>query len=293
MTVTNPHAQALKDAMNQLKQYSSSLDGWHMSQEKEGVKLFSKTVDSSSFPLVRGEAMLNGHQFTAQQVATVATLPGCRKMWDEKYDTSEIKKMYGRYESLFWVKMKAPWPVSPRDLCATSYREISEDECYIVMVSVEDDAVPPISGCVRANLILSGWKIAKTEAGIAITYITQVDLAGSIPSAFLKSIQQQVPLCAGAVANYIQEYGYAPTTYECTAEFKLETFEHAKKAYVAQLDGTGNASWLVSKKMYPSGFKVSLSGTGATEQIVDHKNGDKLLTVSDINGPLTVTINKA
>ncbi|KAI8355088.1 hypothetical protein EDC96DRAFT_516251 [Choanephora cucurbitarum] len=292
MTVTNPHAESSKQAMHLLKQYASSVEGWTMTQEKEGVKLYSKQVDSSSIPLVRGDTLLAGHQFTAQQVATVATLPGCRKMWDEKYDSSEIKMMYSRYESLFWVKMKAPWPVSPRDICATSYREVSEDECYIAMVSVEDSAVPPVSGCVRANLMLSGWKIAKVEAGIAVTYITQVDLAGSIPSSFLKSIQQQVPMCAGSVVKYIQDHGYAPTTFECTAEFKLETFEHSKKEYVAQLDGTGNATWLVSKKMYPSGFKVSLNGKG-TEQTTDHRNGDKLLTVTDINGPLTVKINKA
>ncbi|KAI8064263.1 uncharacterized protein B0P05DRAFT_554754 [Gilbertella persicaria] len=292
MTVTSPHSETARKAMALLKEYADNLDGWHLSQEKDCVKLYNKTVDTSPVAIVRGETVLEGHTYTPQQVATVATLPGCRKIWDEKYDTSEIKAMYGRYEALFWVKLKAPWPVSPRDMAATSYREISEDECYIVMTSVQDVLIPPVSGCVRANLMISGWKIVKTEVGVAITYITQVDLAGSIPSSFLKSIQQQVPLCAGSVVKYIQEHGYAPTSVECSAEFKSESFEHAKKEYAASLDGVGNCSWLISRKMYPSGFKVSLTGT-ASEQTEDASSGDKLLVISGIQGPVTVKINKA
>lgn len=30
---------------------------------------------------------------------------------DEKYEESQVKEYYTRYESLFWVKLKAPWPI--------------------------------------------------------------------------------------------------------------------------------------------------------------------------------------
>lgn len=196
--------------------------------------------------------------------------------------------MYSRLESLFWVKVKTPWPISPRDMCATSFRQITQDECYVVMNSVEDESIPAVSGNVRANLIISGWKLIKTDTGIDVTYITQVDLAGSIPAAFLKSVQQQVPLCAGLVVKYAHDYGFPPTSDTCTAEFVKEDFDHAKRTYVCQLNGSGEVLWLVSKKMYPAGVKVDIKGNASTE-ILDDGN----VRVHNIDGPVTVTISKA
>jgi hypothetical protein len=80
MTVTNPHAEPTRKALNYFKELASNLDGWNFTQEKDGVKLYNKTVDSSPIAIVRGETVLAGHEYTPQQVASVATLPGCRKI---------------------------------------------------------------------------------------------------------------------------------------------------------------------------------------------------------------------
>lgn len=80
MTVEYIHAESNRKALSYLKDLASTLDGWDFSQEKDGVKLYRKTVDSSPVAIVRGETDLIGHEFTPQQVASVATLPGCRKI---------------------------------------------------------------------------------------------------------------------------------------------------------------------------------------------------------------------
>lgn len=80
MTVEYIHAESNRKALSYLKDLASTLDGWDFSQEKDGVKLYRKTVDSSPIAIVRGETDLIGHEFTPQQVASVATLPGCRKI---------------------------------------------------------------------------------------------------------------------------------------------------------------------------------------------------------------------
>jgi carbon monoxide dehydrogenase subunit G len=196
-----------------------------------------------------------------------------------------LKKKY-----LFYIYISS-W----RDLCATSLREISDDLCYVVMTSVIDEQVPEKSDHVRANLILSGWKFEKVEEGVRVTYVNQIDLAGYIPQFFLTSIQQQVPACAGKVVDYIQEFGFAPTTESCTAEFKVEEFDHKKKEYTAQLAGKGECSWLVSKKMYPSSFDIKIIGSGgnAPVEMDVQENGNTLVSVKEISGPTTVKITKA
>ncbi|KAI9472316.1 MAG: hypothetical protein EXX96DRAFT_583616 [Benjaminiella poitrasii] len=295
MTVTSPHAETARNALARLKKLAEeSLDEWNFTQEKDNVKLYNKVENDSPFVIVRGETFLEGHEFTPQQVASVATLPGCRVIWDEKFDTSDIKEMYNKYESLFWSKVKTPWPISPRDMSATSLRVMSADECYVVMTSVEDEAIPEVSGCVRANLILSGWKIVKKETGVALTYITQIDLAGSIPTAFLKSIQQQVPLCAGSVVRYITQYGFPPITSECTAEFKRESFDHGDREYSANLDGAGECHWVVSEKMF-SDLEVSVIGSSetATHEVLEGGQGTKIVLVKGIQGSTTVKITNA
>lgn len=81
MTVTNPHAEAVRNAMTELKAHASNLEGWNLVQEKAGVKLYNKAaVEGNPFPIVRGEILLQGHEFTAHQIASVATNPGARKI---------------------------------------------------------------------------------------------------------------------------------------------------------------------------------------------------------------------
>ncbi|KAI8365283.1 uncharacterized protein BYT42DRAFT_649208 [Radiomyces spectabilis] len=283
----NRHAEHTRKSLQYLKDLSASLEGWEFSSEKNGVKLYTKQVEGLAMPMVRGDTVLQTTEFTPRDVASVATLPGARKIWDEKYDTSEVKEQYTPSETFFWVKLKAPWPVSPRDFAGTAIRDLSDDVCFVVMSSVVDPMIPEVSGCVRGHIVVSGWKFYKTEGGIGLTYITQVDLAGSIPTSFLKNIQLQVPLCAGKVAEYIKEYGFPPHTISCTATMKKETFDHGKREHIIELDGTGGGEWVISRKMYPNGVKVHIDGQGES-QVIDNK-----LVVKGIQGPATIKINKA
>ncbi|KAI8877307.1 Bet v1-like protein [Backusella circina FSU 941] len=293
MTTDNEHSEAIKKALDLLKELTASLDGWKFSSETDNVKLYNKDVEGESLPIMRGDTILAGHKYTPQQLSTVATLPGCRTIWDQRFGESQIISRYSQYYALFWASMKAPWPVYWRDLCATSLREISDDLCYVVMTSVIDEKIPEKSGYVRANLAVSGWKFEKVEEGVAITYVNQIDLAGYIPPAFLRGLQQQIPLCAGKVVDYIQDYGYPPTAYQCDIEFNDEEFDHGKKMYTAKLDGVGQCSWYVSGTMYPNGFNVQVDGSNASVVKTPQENGDTDLTVKGIQGASTLKITKA
>ncbi|KAI7895331.1 uncharacterized protein EV154DRAFT_457862 [Mucor mucedo] len=287
MTIDNPHAETIRKALDLLKEYTSNLDGWNLTQEKNGVKLYTKS-DGSAFPIVRGETVLTGTSFTAGQVAAVATSPGCRKVWDEKFDVAELKQVYSPNEILFWSKVKTPWPISPRDMVGVSLRENpSDDIAYSVMSSVKDASLPDVSGCVRSHLFISGWKLQKTDAGVAISYITQIDLAGSIPAAFLKSTQQQIPLCAGSVAKFIKENGFPPIQQNCTAQLVNETFDYGKREHVTHFDGQGSTQFFISSQMYPKGVKVTLTGNGSYAFEEDY------VRVTGIDGPTTISIKRA
>jgi hypothetical protein len=111
MATGSVHDEATNKALNLLKDLTANSDGWEFSSEVENVKLYNRQIEGEPLPIMRGDTLLPGHEFTPQQVASVATLPGCRVIWDDKYGTSEIKTMYSRWSALFWASIKSPYPI--------------------------------------------------------------------------------------------------------------------------------------------------------------------------------------
>lgn len=68
-------------------------------------------------------------------------------------------------------------------MAGIALRHNSKAELFIVMTSVQDDAIPTDMNSVYAHLILSGWRIAKQETGIRIIYVTQIGFNGHLPAA--------------------------------------------------------------------------------------------------------------
>jgi hypothetical protein len=82
----NRHAEASRKALAYLKELTGSLDGWNFKSENNGVKLYSKTIPGQALPIVRGDAILPGNQYTPAQVASAATSPGSRKACKYMHD---------------------------------------------------------------------------------------------------------------------------------------------------------------------------------------------------------------
>jgi hypothetical protein len=55
--------------------------------------------------------------------------------------------------------------------------------------------------------LIGAWVLEKTMKCIRISYIVSVDIKGSLPSALIKMVQVQTPLCIKRVKDYIQENG--------------------------------------------------------------------------------------
>ncbi|KAI9261450.1 hypothetical protein BDA99DRAFT_560328 [Phascolomyces articulosus] len=300
----NRHAKKTRDQLAYFKTLSETLDGWDFASEQDGVKLYTKDIPGNPLPMVRGDTVRDDLGTDPNNLAGATLLPGCRKVWDEQFDSSDIKELFTRYESLFWCKLNAPWPVSPRDISGTSIRDASDDVVYMSMTSVEDGLNPLDPECVRADLIVSGWKFAKTNDNkIAITYITQIDLAGYIPYWMLKSIQTSIPLCAGKLADYVKNHGFPPNTRVCTGKFLGETIENTAPeadgtdntkdvAYTVEVEG-GEIEILVCNKMFPTVQVHIVQGqVGGEPNIVEQENGNKLVKIKEITGQVKIKLTR-
>lgn len=74
--------------------------------------------------------------------------------------------------------------ISPRDfLSIRGYGETGPDEYMIIMRSIEDQRKPTRKKWVRAHILITGFLIQKCpDGGTQLTYLSQTDLKGKIPT---------------------------------------------------------------------------------------------------------------
>lgn len=293
------HHSATRKTLAYVKELGATLDGWKFSSEKDKVKIYTKEA-SGAMPIIRGDTVLDAG-WTLQQVAAICLSIGARTIWDERFDSAEIKERYSLHEILFHSKLKGTWPVSGRDVAGTSIVEKHDHELIISMTSVVDPLIPETPSHVRAELLAAAWIIKSLEAGkISLTYIVHINLGGSIPATFLKLVQNQTPLCAAKVVDYAHKFGFPPYVKSVEGRILREQFDAKKKVYEIEVDALeehglfnnkGTIVFEVAKKMFPEGFDIQTSVQEAIHE-KEETDGNTLVTVKGFKEPVVITISK-
>ncbi|KAJ3058045.1 hypothetical protein HK102_010718, partial [Quaeritorhiza haematococci] len=218
---------------------------------------------------------------------------------DERFDGSEIVEWFNPNEHLFHSKQKGQFPVSGRDICglqATVY-DAPRSTTYLLATSVTDPLVPTDSKRVRADLGIAGWIIkadkSDSKTTITVTYIVKIDAKGSIPSALIRLLSTQTPLCIASVRSYLESYGVPPTVkilgntgegLKCS--LKSEAFTHktgtldfeyhieAAPGDSVQRNVTGLAGLVevnIDPKMYPFGADIRITPQPNQVDLLDVK----------------------
>lgn len=307
------HTETIQKATTWARELTSaSLDGWNPQGEKNGVKIYTQENGT----LIRGDYLFKTSSFTYEEYAAVATSTVIRTMCkfqqvlyytcisflstlkgDTSFDKGEQRRMIGVDEGVYWVKYKAPWPITPRDFCL--YGKVdhfeSEDAILATMTSIKDDqAAPPVQGCVRGTLHIVAWYIRKDPQGIAVTYVNKTDLGGSLPGSFMKLVATQIPQAVVRVSDFMNKYGFPPLHHN--ACIKKEAFDQKKLAYEATIktDKAEDVVWYVAKQMYPKGVSIKTSPAALQNkvQVQTCENGHHRVTLRQVDQPVTITMTK-
>ncbi|KAJ3184234.1 hypothetical protein HDU87_005081 [Geranomyces variabilis] len=209
---TNPHHDSAALSLRLLRGLESKESGWAFHSESSGVTISQKLVTGAPMPMVRGDAILRGpHGATAQQILSVVKSSSARKVWDGRFEDGNALVNYNLDESLVMSQQKGTFPVSGRDFVTANMTHYDEDgTIYFTATSVVDRSAPVDTKRVRAHLTVAGWIIKPVPEGVAVTYIVQVDIKGSVPSSIIKVIQTQTPLCIAEVFKFLRQKHYVP-----------------------------------------------------------------------------------
>ena len=100
---------------------------------------------------------------------------------------------------LVHLLFKAVWPTAPRDFAIVSTAGRYDDTMLIKSgVSVVDHRLPEEKGYVRGNIVCGGYVIrecaGKPEQS-TVTYVSQAELRGNIPSFAVNKVTESQPMC--------------------------------------------------------------------------------------------------
>jgi len=160
---------------------SFSQKDWELKLDKEGIRVYTKNIDSSSLKAVKTVCVID-----ASLSRLTAVLLDINSSTDWVYSTKKciLLKQLSPAELFYYSEISLPWPVSNRDFIVRL--KVSQDEkTKVVTVEGENKPayLPENKNIVRIQQSYSKWVIVPLQNGqVKIEYVLQADPGGSVPA---------------------------------------------------------------------------------------------------------------
>ncbi|KAI9315737.1 hypothetical protein BX666DRAFT_346758 [Dichotomocladium elegans] len=246
------HRTVRKQCLDTLKRLATDdLEEWKQLGERNSTKLYSKSVQGSALPILRGDATINA-RWTPEQVCSVVQSFGARKIWDEYFEKGHIVERFSQKEYLLYTQMRSMFPIHSRDFSVLT--AIDSDPAtgtvYVASASVTDNLIPEEKTHVRGKIHIYGWVFSPMRnergrpSGIRVTFVCHMDLEGTapLPPAIIRQLTMEVPSCVDRVQWYLRQHGCPPYIRRVAGKITQEIFDSKDKSYRISLIAKHNPS---------------------------------------------------
>ena len=215
-----------------LEEIDEDDEAWSFRKEDRGVKVFSKTTPGCEHNSMLGVARIDN--VTPWALAEVARgLP----TFDPQFEKGETVAELVEGVQVRHTKYKRIFPTASRDFCMVGQCLWKKDgSALIVGQSVEHAQCPPVSGSVRARLLIGGWQFLPVwdaqnvdnpvPVATDVRYMCQVDVGGSIPTRITNEVSLKQPL---AIAD-LRDKALTPEIIAEMAEYYTRAAADASSA---------------------------------------------------------------
>jgi len=173
---------AKDEDFDNFKKEAESTDGWVECFKNEMCTVWSKPNEKSTIHLTRAVAVFK----KLDPAILYDTLHDAdfRQTWDDKMIEGRVLEQLDPFNEVGYYAARAPIGISNRDFVnLRSWKVYPErNEWIIFNHSVVHKDMPDKKDFVRAWSILTGYIIKKTDDGCTLTYLTQSDPKGWIPT---------------------------------------------------------------------------------------------------------------
>ena len=161
---------------------SISLTGqsWELKNEEEGIKVYTRTVESSAIKAVKVECTIEA---TLSQLTAVLLDISASPEWIYATKFCRVQKTISASELIYHSEIAVPWPASNRDFIV---RVKLEQDSITKTLTVDGENLPQYldeqKGVVRIMHTESNWTVTPRNKYLDIVFTLHVDPGGSIPA---------------------------------------------------------------------------------------------------------------
>lgn len=167
-----------------LKQLCQCHDGWKQEYNRSGTTVWTKSNDVSDFKMIKVKSLFK--DIRAVTLYDVLHDPHYRKTWDTNMLEGYELCCLNPNNDIGYYALKTPKPLKNRDfVIQRSWLDMGK-EYFILNHSVNHSSLPVKKAFVRGVSFFTGYYIVplerSTEPGCYITYVTQSDPRGKLPT---------------------------------------------------------------------------------------------------------------
>ncbi len=186
-------------------------EDWELLQEKDGIQVFQRSVEESSFCEYKGIAVIEADiNVLVEVLKDVQAVAG----WFAFVDEFKILRQSDAYNLTIYVSIDLPWPVSNRDVVVDAAGVINDDSTRVLvdMSSLKEPLVPIEKGYIRITDLTSSWtmnSISGHPLKTRVAYEARLDPAGHIPAFLINlNVRRQVHLTLANLGKMAKQPKY-------------------------------------------------------------------------------------
>jgi hypothetical protein len=168
-------------------------DKWKFLTEKEGIKVYTKSIPDSKINALKVECTINT---TLSALVTLLMDVKAAPQWVYHTKSCVLIQRLSPAELYYYSEVNLPWPLENRDFVA--HVKVTQDKATKVVI-MEAPAVPGFiakkKGIVRVDHSVGFWIITPLDKGnVKVEYSLQVNPGGAIPAWAVNLLSSQGPI---------------------------------------------------------------------------------------------------
>jgi len=162
-------------------------ENWNLCYQEGELKVWDQKSDASAVNIVKLYAVFP--DLNPWVLYDVLHDPEYRAVWDENMIEGYNIEQLDANNDVGYYSAKAPATIANRDFVNQRSWRVQDDKEFVIMNhSVVHPKAPEKKGFVRANSIRTGYMVNAKDAGCTLTYLTQTDPRGWIPTFLVNKV---------------------------------------------------------------------------------------------------------
>jgi hypothetical protein len=166
---------------------------WTKAFTKEGIDIYTRPVQGSSFDEFKGITVLNAR---IEVIAEVLRDIPSYTQWVSDISEASVISRIDRDNLTIYLRQVSPWPVSDRDMVldVTTQKNFNKGYSYIRFVAKKSSNVPLKSGVVRITDMEGSYLLEYVDREhTKLTYIVRSNPGGAIPASIANMAAKDLP----------------------------------------------------------------------------------------------------